>query len=140
MIKLLLLLLLIPFTLKSQIKTNAYLEIGTTNWSKTMYYNNNNYINISSAPISFYSSMMHSTEWRKFKIQNLLKTFMDKTEEDHTFSPLYACYTISVEWNYKNLIIGVEHECTHPIINSPISDDSVKYRASHDRLYVRFNI
>lgn len=137
--RLTLLIICTSFLLEAQIKTTSYIDVGVTNWSKIIYFNDFDYKRVKSDELSYYSTIALKVSFNRFSITNKLTTYINKSINCwYTFTPILTDYNIRAEFKYKYGIIGIEHECTHPVVTSPYQDSKNVFRSSHDRLFIRF--
>lgn len=133
------LLLIIALTTKSQIKFKAELNTGWTNWSYSMF-EDDDQLRFHSSPdaLSFYSDIKVKAKWKGFEAKTSILTLMDN-DGSYTFKPRLTEYVIGLYYNYKWLNFGIEHSCTHPVFTIP-ADTKLMYRASYDRVYIGIKI
>jgi hypothetical protein len=92
-------------------------------------YNMNKYI--------MYSDIMFGYKYKKVHIEfDLMNTF-DKSKSVY-FKPELIKYDCKIYYKYKNIKIGYEHSCSHPIYNEIISLDKTVYRASFDKFFIKY--
>lgn len=127
--------LLIGFSLKAQVKFDGYVNIGWTQWSKSV----NKKFEIAAVGShglkSLFSELQISGNWKDLKLSTNIFTFMNKSRSIY-FRPTNIDFTISLEYTKKWFKIGAAHQCSHPVISNYVETQEAFYRGSYDRVYI----
>ena len=84
-----------------------------------------------------YTDVILGATWKKFTLKQRTENYMGYYEgTSFTFKQINN--TTSLSYNYKTFEFGIEHYCSHPIVNNQIYDNY--YRASYDKIYIKLKI
>lgn len=117
-----------------QLKHTTSVEAGLIS-SQQRLFTQSTYLFIESP--RYYAKVNFDIDWKGFFVCTDLTTLMGKAEGVY-FAPTSIEYEVKGGFRYKLLEIGVKHSCTHPVFNNDFELNTVKYRASYNKLYLRF--
>lgn len=66
------------------------------------------------------------------------KTYFQPCEAGHSFYPVEARYTFNTGLRYKNIEIGFEHQCIHPVVSGGADLLRERY-GGHEEIYIRIS-
>lgn len=133
----------------SQINTSFDIESGVTRYSSTLYRKEiifdgekdisfNRYLIFIQKPC-MYTDIIFKFDYKGFYLKNSLKTDFEKSKEIY-FKPLMSTYNIDLGYEFKNLKIGYNHECTHQTqYNKNMKSFDVFMHNSYDKIYLKFH-
>lgn len=88
---------------------------------------------------NYYTSIVMDVKWKSFTLTQHINHFMTNTTT--SFKPKQVIYITSLEYKYKDIIIGYEHMCNHPIISDTRQIVTDKYlRSSYDKISVKIKL
>jgi len=91
---------------------------------------------------SLYSKFDLGYKHKGFKVVTETSIFFHKKElKDVSFSPTFSEFIFTASYSLKNIEIGYEHLCGHPIVNS-YSDynKSIKFAESYEKFFIKIKI
>jgi len=136
-------LLLISFLTFSQVNISGSVELGgiEDKWSMT----EENYLRTYSDSWVAYAEIQFNFEWKNINLEQTLFNTFDgggDFKEDFTFRPLEITYKTKIYYQIKQLSLGMEHLCMHPIINqtNDVYENSINAvrRQSWNKFFVKY--
>jgi len=129
--------ILINGIVNAQLKTKGSIETGVTNWSYSMF-TKSGQIQVSSDNLSFYSIMSFDVYWKVLHLNNTIESFADKSRTSNYFTPLLVVWTSDLYVELHRFKIGVSHSCTHPVFSVQEDRNTNLYRASYNRIFIKY--
>lgn len=69
-------------------------------------------------------------------VETSIRTLQDRL--DYAFAPFRADYSVSLQVELGNLIVGVEHSCTHDVLSTLAPQARGPFGDWEERLFIRY--
>lgn len=121
-----------------QIKVKGYIEAG-------YYQEASSLRNASTLDIDrliyegcMYTEVFLHLHWRNIHVEQNIKD-ISKYKEGYSLDIMEIAYNLRMYYSYKNIGVGYEHECIHPVTNVHNTTPLLTRRGSHNKIFIRLN-